>query len=254
MKIISWNVNGLKACLKKGFGEYAAACGADILLLQETKVASGNLPPLLQNYNAAWNFAERKGYSGTLCLFHNEPVSIKHGMGNPSLDREGRLITLEYPEYYVVNVYVPNSQANLARKYYRMDWDRAFREYVCRLQDDMPVIIGGDFNVARDYIDIYPENLRNEKNLPGFTADERDGLEQLIRSGFIDVFRWFYPHREGAYSWWSTRLNKRQENRGWRIDYFLVSEGLIPKLESMTIRDDIFGSDHCPIELMMSCS
>ena len=231
-----------------------------MLLLQETKTSE----PLdeavnltftgqkgTQKYGTAWCFASRKGYAGTMCLFKAKPLSIRYGMNSPSLDTEGRLITLEYPDYYVLNAYVPNSQANLARKYFRMEWDKFFCEHVCGLLEELPVIIGGDFNVARDYIDIFPENLRNSENPPGFTDEERDGLEILLKRGFTDVYRHFYQTTEGVYTWWSNRLNKRAENRGWRIDYFLVSNSLISKVKSIVHRTDIYGSDHCPIELTL---
>jgi exodeoxyribonuclease-3 len=253
LKLITWNVNGLRACLEKGLGEYVLSSDADIIALQETKI---NKPTPIADYKAVgyradWNCAERNGYSGTACLFKKNPIMIEHKIGVDELDTEGRVITLNYPDFYFVNVYVPNSQGELERWYYRLDWDTAFREYLTDLQNDKPVIVCGDFNVARDYIDVYPENLRNEKNPHGFLSDERDGFNALLDIGFVDVFRELNPTQEGAYSWWSNRGNKRRENRGWRIDYFLVTGNLLPRVKSYEIRTDIFGSDHAPIEMVI---
>ena len=261
MKIVTWNVDGLRACEKNGFINYAATCGADVILIQETKL-NDPLPtiesivvpgkPKPTTYGAAWNFSNRKGYSGTLCLYLIKPLSIAYGMCSPLLDTEGRVITLEYANHYIVNVYVPNSQGSLARKYYRAEWDKAFCEYVCGLQEKMPVIIGGDFNVARQHIDIYPENKHSVENPPGFTDEERDGIERLISHGFVDVFRHFYPQREGVYTWWSNRRKMREHNCGWRLDYFLVSESLMSDVKGIAVRDDVLGSDHCPVELILN--
>lgn len=244
-------MNGLRALLGKGFLGYLQDSQADIVAIQETKANMEISDAVLTGYSAEWCFAERPGYSGTLCLFRQKPLAVTHGLGNAELDREGRLIALEYPGYYFVNVYVPNSQGGLDRWYYRLDWDVALREYVESLHTRKPVIVAGDFNVARDYIDIYPENLRNEQNPPGFLAEERDGFNALLDTGMVDVFRELHPDLEGAYTWWSNRLNKRRENRGWRIDYFLTTSSLLDSVESCTIRSDVFGSDHAPIELII---
>jgi exodeoxyribonuclease-3 len=197
----------------------------------------------------SWNGGRRSGYSGTACLYKDPPLEIIHGIGIDRLDGEGRLITLEYPSFYFVNAYVPNSQGGLERWYYRLDWDDAFAEYLGNLQEIKPIVVCGDFNVARDYIDVYPENLRNEENPAGFISEERDGFSGLLDLGLVDVYRELYPDRDRAYTWWSSRLNKRSENRGWRLDYFLVSESLFPYVQSCEIRTDVFGSDHAPVEM-----
>ena len=250
LKCVTWNVNGLRACMKKGFTQYIRSSGADIVALQEIKVNEPLEKIEALDYTAAWNFAERTGYSGTLCLFKNEPLSIVHGFGADNPDSEGRVITLEYPSFYFVNVYVPNSQSDLSRLYFRLEWDKKFLSYLSALQENKPVIVGGDFNVARDYIDIFPENLRNIKNPPGFLSSERDNFNALLDSELIDAFRELNPSLKGAYTWWSNRRNKRKENRGWRIDYYLLSERLFHKVESCRIRPDVYGSDHAPLELL----
>lgn len=249
MRYVSWNVNGIKACWDKGLKDFLSSCDADIICLQETKLSEKFIPVSELNYYDYWSFAERKAYSGTACLCRTEPMNVYYGIGNDKFDSEGRAITLEYDGCYFVNCYVPNSQGSLKRFYYRMDWDTAFREYVCGLQAEKPVIICGDFNVAYEYIDIYPENLRNEENPSGFLDEERDGLRQLFENGFTDAFRYLYPDREHAYSWWSQRLYKRNENRGWRIDYFLVSDELTDCIVDAGMYDKVQGSDHCPIFL-----
>jgi len=251
LKFATWNVNGIRACLDKSLVEYALFADAEIIALQETKVNEPiQIDDLLSlGYSAEWNFAERLGYSGTLTLFTKTPTKVTHGLDNKKFDNEGRLITLEYPSFYFLNVYVPNSIGGRERWYYRLEWDGVFLEYVQKLQKVKPIIIGGDLNVARDYIDVYPENLRNEENPPGFLSEERDGLNALFDLGLVDVFRHFHPTKERAYSWWSQRGNKRSENRGWRLDYFLVSESLMPKVGGCVIRSDILGSDHAPVEL-----
>lgn len=251
MKIITWNVNGLRACMGKGLFDYLRNADANIVALQETKTNEPLPEFTLPGYSGEWNSGERLGYSGTVCLFKDEPKAISHGFGNERLDKEGRLITLEYPAFFFVNTYVPNSQGGLDRWYYRLEWDDAMLDYLDSLQERKPVIVGGDFNVARDYIDVYPENLRNEKNPPGFIQEERDGFNALLDIGLTDIYRELHPARERAYSWWSSRMNKRSENRGWRIDYFLMSESLLPKVKSCEIRSDIHGSDHAPIELLI---
>ena len=250
LKFITWNVNGLRACLQKGLLDYLSVSSADIIALQEIKVNIPTPDLKLFGYAVDWNFAERTGYSGTLCMFRKKPLSIKHGLNDESLDNEGRLITLEYPDFYFVNVYVPNSQGSLDRWYFRLDWDVAFSEYLCELQVKKPVIVCGDFNVARDYIDVYPENLLNVPNPHGFMSEERDGFKALLDAGFIDAFRELFPTRE-IYTWWSSRLHKRRENRGWRLDYFLVSRKVFGRVRKCEIRGDVFGSDHAPVELVI---
>jgi len=253
LKLTTWNVNGFRACLEKSLEEYVLFADADIIALQETKVNEPiPIDDLLSlGYRADWNFANRVGYSGTLCLFKEEALSVSHNLGVKELDGEGRLITLEYPSFFFTNVYVPNSQGGRERWYYRLDWDAAFLKYAERLAERKNLIICGDFNVARDYIDVYPENLRNEENPHVFLSEERDGLNALLDIGLADVFRELHPEKERSYSWWSQRGNKRSENRGWRLDYFLVSENLMPKIKSCEIRADVFGSDHAPVELVI---
>jgi len=252
VKIASWNVNGLRGCIAKGFLDYLRESSPDIIAIQETKVSARVSDVELPGYTAEWAFAERPGYSGTLCLFRRKPLSIAHGLGNLELDQEGRLITLEYKDFYFVCVYVPNSQGGLSRWCFRLDWDTAFRDYLESLQIRKPVIVAGDFNVAHDFIDIYPENLRNNEKPYGFLTEERDGFNALLEIGLVDVFREIYPDTTGAYSWWSNRHNMREKDQGWRIDYFLASAQLLSKVKSCIIRSDVFGSDHAPIELLIS--
>ena len=246
MKLVSWNVNGLAACKRKGFLKFISRLKADIVCCQEVRT---DCPLHTPGYFQYWNLAERSGYSGTLILTKKEPSSVRYGLGIDRLDREGRLIALEYPSFYVVNVYVPNSQGSDERLDYRVEWDQALLDFLNGL--DKPAIICGDFNVAREYLDVYPENLRNEENPPGFLSDEREGLERLLACGYVDVFRALNPEKAGAYTWWSNRLNKRLENRGWRLDYFLVSDCLFPSVQRMEHHTDILGSDHCPISMTL---
>lgn len=246
MKIMSWNVNGLAACKRKGFLRVLAHSRADIFCCQEIK---SRCPLSTPGYFQFWNPAQRPGYSGTLTLARREPLSVRYGMGVREFDVEGRLIALEYDGFYVLNVYVPNSQSGLARLDYRTAWDTALRSFLQQL--DKPAILCGDFNVARNAIDVYPENLRNDPEAPGFQSQERDGMEQLLSLGLTDVFRAWYPQTEVVYTWWSMRLNKRLENRGWRLDYFLVSDALLPSVRGITHHTDILGSDHCPISLTL---
>lgn len=244
MKIMSWNVNGLAACKRKGFLKTLFHSKADVFCCQEIKV---RCPLSTPGYLQFWNPAKRPGYSGTLTLTKKEPLAVRYGMGIERFDEEGRLIILEYDAFYIINVYVPNSQSGLARLEYRTAWDVALRNFIRTL--DKPIILCGDFNVARSCIDIYPENLRNEPESPGFQSQEREGMEQLLALGLSDVFRTWYPHVEGAYTWWSARLNKRLENRGWRLDYFLLSNDLLPFVSKIMHHTDILGSDHCPISI-----
>lgn len=247
MKIISWNVNGMEACKRKCFMNFLQNTDPDIFCCQEIKKQCYlNTPEYLQ----FWNPAEKPGYSGTLLLSKREPLSIRYGMGVDCFDIEGRLITAEYDDYYVVNTYVPNSQASQERLDYRVAWDAAFLSYVSSLPK--PIVLCGDFNVARSYIDVYPENLRNEENPPGFISDEREGMERLLEAGFLDVFRTLYPTQEGAYTWWSNRLRKRLENRGWRLDYLIISQALLGHVYNIKHHTDTLGSDHCPISLILN--
>lgn len=252
MEIVSWNVNGLRACWDKGLKDFITSSNAEIICLQESKVQKEFAPMLETDYFCYWSYADKKGYSGTVCLCKREPLAVTYGMNNADFDNEGRLITLEYDNYYVVNCYVPNSKGSLERRYFRMDWDIAFREYLQGLQYDKPVIVCGDFNVAFSYIDIYPENLLNEENPTGFLDEERDGMQQLFEIGLVDTFRYLYPDKTHAYSWWSNRLYKRNENRGWRIDYFLMSESITHIIKNSGMYSEVYGSDHCPIFLEVS--
>ncbi|MBQ4347484.1 MAG: exodeoxyribonuclease III [Firmicutes bacterium] len=246
MKCISWNVNGLRAAMKKGFEEFFASCGADFFALQETKLSAGQLDFAPEGYFCYWNYAEKKGYSGTAVFAKKEPLSVKFGVGEGK-EPEGRVITLEYPEFYFVTVYTPNSQDGLKRLPFRMAWEDVFREYLLKLDEQKPVILCGDLNVAHKEIDL--KNPRTHHKNAGFTDEERGKFTELLRAGFLDSFRHFYPDKEEAYTWWSYRFKARERNAGWRIDYFVVSERLAPKLKDAKIHSDITGSDHCPVEL-----
>jgi len=250
VKISTWNVNGLRACYND-LAEYLKTASSDLVALQEIKVNAPANDLILPDYKAIWNCAERPGYSGTLCLIRQKPLAVKYGLGKPKLDTEGRLITLEYSAFYFINCYTPNSQGSLDRWYHRLEWDTAFAEYIESLQSLKPVIIGGDFNVAHQHIDIYPENLKNDKEPRGFSTEERSGFQILLEHGLVDVFRELNPNLS-AYSWWSNRFHKRNKNHGWRIDYFLVTDSLFRKVKSCRIRNDVFGSDHAPLELEIS--
>ena len=247
MKFISWNVNGLRACCGKGFGETFAALDSDFVCLQETKLQEGQIDLQFEGYQSYWDYAEKKGYSGTVIFTRHTPLSVAQGIGLDEHDREGRVVTLEMETFYLVNVYVPNSQDELRRLDYRMQWDTAFRDYLCRLDRHKPVIVCGDFNVAHQEIDL--KNPKTNRRNAGFTDEERESFGQLLDAGFCDTFRHFYPTLEGAYSWWSYRFRAREKNVGWRIDYFLVSKRLVPELKSAKIHADIMGSDHCPVEI-----
>ena len=245
MKIISWNLNGLLSCVKHNSFQAIEALGADVVCCQEirtkqqTQVMAGD-----QHF---WNPSERDGYSGTLTMTRKAPICEIRGLGVEALDCEGRVVTLEFPKLFIVNAYAPNSQKNLQRHQFRTEWDEAFRGYVCSLAEEKPVVACGDFNVAMSDIDIYPENLRQYWAQMGYASDERSNLETLMESGFTDAFRYLYPDREGAYTWWSNRLKKREQNRGWRLDYFFLSDGLVSRLVDVAHLTDILGSDHCPI-------
>ena len=246
-KMISWNVNGLRAIVGKGFLDIFNELDADIFCLQETKLQAGQIDLDLPGYHQYWNYAEKKGYSGTAIFTKEEPLSVAYGIGIEEHDKEGRVITLEFPDYYVITVYTPSSQTELARLDYRMTWEDAFREYLKALENNKPVIVCGDLNVAHKEIDL--KNPKTNRKNAGFTDEERNKFTELLSSGFIDTFRFFYPDQEGIYSWWSYRFKAREKNAGWRIDYFVTSESLKDRLVSAKIHTDIFGSDHCPVEL-----
>ncbi len=247
MKLISWNVNGLRACLGKGFQDYFNDVDADFFCLQETKLQAGQVDLQLTGYHQYWNYAEKKGYSGTAIFAKEEPISVQYGLGVPELDTEGRLVTLEYPDYYVVTCYTPNSQDGLKRIDHRMAWEDAFRDYLCGLDQKKPVMVSGDLNVARLEIDL--KNPGPNRGKAGFSDQEREKIETLLEQGFVDSFRALYPDVTGVYSWWSYRFNARKNNAGWRIDYWLVSARLRDKIMDAKIHSDILGSDHCPVEL-----
>lgn len=247
MKLISWNVNGIRACIQKGFIDIFNELDADIFCIQESKLSEGQLELDIPGYYQYWNYAKKKGYSGTAVFAKKEPVNVTYGLGIEEHDNEGRVITLEYEEFYLVTVYTPNSQTELKRLDYRMQWEDDFKTYLKKLEENKPVIICGDLNVAHEEIDL--KNPKTNRMNAGFTDKERNKMTALLNSGFIDTFRYFYPDRAGIYSWWSYRFSARQKNAGWRIDYFLVSESLKDKLVSADIHTDIYGSDHCPVEL-----
>ncbi len=249
LKFISWNVNGLRACMTKGFAEIFAELDADIFCLQETKLQPEQADFFPEGYSRFLNSAEKKGYSGTAVFTKREPLNVFYGMGIEEHDREGRMITLEYERFFLVCVYTPNSQDELRRLDYRMKWEDDFREYVCRLAEKKPVVFCGDLNVAHREIDL--KNPKTNRRNPGFTDEEREKFSRLLDSGFIDSFRYFYPELENVYSWWSYRFHAREKNVGWRIDYFLVSAGLREKLNGAAIHSLITGSDHCPVELTL---
>ncbi len=246
MKLISWNVNGLRACVGKNFYEAFNDLDADVFCLQETKMQEGQLVLELPGYQQYWNYAEKKGYSGTAIFTRKEPLTVTYGIGQEVHDHEGRVITLEYDNFYMITVYTPNAQDGLKRLSYRMEWEDAFREYLLSLKKKKPVIVCGDMNVAHEEIDL--KNPKTNHQNPGFTDEERGKMTALLNAGFIDTFRFLYPEAE-TYSWWSYRFHAREKNVGWRIDYFLASEELRDKIEEAVIHTDIFGSDHCPVEL-----
>ena len=250
MKFISWNVNGIRACLEKGFEESFAGLDADIFCLQETKCQAGQTELSLPGYHQYWNYARKKGYSGTAVFAKQEPLQVTCGIGMEEHDLEGRVITLEYPDFYFVTVYTPNAQEGLKRLDYRMRWEADFLAYLKKLEQTHPVIFCGDLNVAHKEIDL--KNPKTNRKNPGFTDEERACFSRLLESGFIDTFRYFYPDMEGIYSWWSYRFRAREKNAGWRIDYFLVSQALEQRLVSAGIHTEIYGSDHCPVELVIS--
>ena len=248
MKFISWNVNGLRACVQKGFLDFFREADADFFCIQESKLQEGQITLDLPGFYQYWNYAEKKGYSGTAIFTKHEPLSVSYGIGVEEHDHEGRVITLEYPDFYMITCYTPNSQNELARLPYRMKWEDDFLSYIKSLDAKKPVIFCGDLNVAHEEIDL--KNPKTNHQNAGFTDEERGKMTALLASGFIDTFRYFYPDMENIYSWWSYRFKAREKNTGWRIDYFIASESYKEKLVDAKIHTDIFGSDHCPVELI----
>ena len=247
MKLISWNVNGLRACVQKGFLDIFKELNADMFCIQESKLQEGQISLELEGYHQYWNYAIKKGYSGTAIFTRREPMSVAYGIGIEEHDQEGRVITLEFAEFYLVTVYTPNSQSELARLDYRMRWEDAFLSYLKGLEEKKPIVFCGDLNVAHKEIDL--KNPKTNRKNAGFTDEERGKFSTLLGQGFIDTYRYFYPDQEGIYSWWSYRFQSRKKNAGWRIDYFCVSESLKEKLVNAKIHTEIMGSDHCPVEL-----
>jgi exodeoxyribonuclease-3 len=249
MKLISWNVNGIRACMGKGFMDFFEQEDADIFCLQETKVQPGQISLPLSGYHEYWNYAEKKGYSGTAIFTKQKPLNITYGLGIEEHDREGRVITLEMPDFYLITIYTPNSKEELKRLDYRMTWEDAFLQYLKKLEEHKPIIFCGDLNVAHQEIDL--KNPKSNRRNAGFTDEEREKFTHLLNAGFIDTFRYFYPDLTGAYSWWSYRFQARDRNVGWRIDYFVVSKLFAPRLTDAVIYKDALGSDHCPVGLML---
>ena len=249
MKLISWNVHGIRACVQKGFLDFFNEVDADIFCIQESKLQEGQINLELEGYHQYWNYAEKKGYSGTAIFTKKEPISVYYGLGIEEHDREGRVITLEFEDFYMITVYTPNSQNGLARLDYRMKWEEDFKNYLKNLEKTKPVIVCGDLNVAHKEIDL--KNPTTNRKNAGFTDEEREKFTELLNAGFIDTIRYFYPDTKGIYSWWSYRFNARKNNAGWRIDYFITSESLKDRLESAKIHTEILGSDHCPVELII---
>lgn len=250
MKLISWNVNGLRACAGKGFEKSFKALDADFFCLQETKMQEGQLDLAFDGYESYWNYADKKGYSGTAIYTRQKPLNVSYGIGIDEHDHEGRVITLEMDNFFLVTVYTPNSQDGLKRLDYRMKWEDDFQAYLKSLDEKKPVIVCGDMNVAHKEIDL--KNPKTNRKNAGFTDEEREKFTQLLQKGFIDTFRFFYPDKTDIYSWWSYRFHAREKNAGWRIDYFVVSERLAEKLEGASIHNEVYGSDHCPVELTIN--
>ncbi len=249
-KLVSWNVNGLRACVSKGlFQEFMEKENPDVICLQETKLQEGQINMDLPGYEQYWNYAEKKGYSGTAVFSKEKPISVTYGLGIEEHDHEGRVITAEYEDYYLVGVYVPNAKDDLSRLEYRQHWEDDFLTYIKKLEETKPVIYCGDLNVAHKEIDL--KNPKPNRGHAGFTDEERAKFDNVVNSDLVDTFRYFYPDKEGAYSWWSYRFHAREKNAGWRIDYFITSKSLIPRLEDAVIYSDAFGSDHCPVGLIL---
>ena len=249
MRLVTWNVNGLRACLGKGFLDFAARVDADVICLQETKLQPHQIELELPGYELYWNSAEKKGYSGTAVFTRIKPLSVTCGIGIPEHDTEGRVITVEYEDFYLVCCYTPNAQNELARIDYRMQWEDDFRAYLMALDQKKPVVLCGDLNVAHEEIDL--KNPKTNRGNAGFSDQERGKMTTLLQSGFADSFRALYPDKTGAYTWWSYRFNARKNNAGWRIDYFIVSDRLMPRVEDQIIHSEVTGSDHCPVELVL---
>ena len=247
MRFISWNVNGLRACMGKGFQEFFDRMDADFFCLQETKLQEGQIEMNLPDRQQYWNYAEKKGYSGTAIFAKQEPLSVRYGVGVEQLDTEGRMVTLEYPEFFLVTCYTPNAQRELARLDHRLVWDEAFRNYLVALDQQKPVIVCGDLNVAHQEIDL--KNPKSNRGSAGFSDEERESFTKLLDAGFTDTFRYLNPDATGAYTWWSYMFKAREKNAGWRIDYFLVSSRLVDKVKAAPIYSEILGSDHCPVGL-----
>lgn len=250
MKLISWNVNGIRACVTKGFLDYFNEVDADIFCIQESKLQEGQIDLQLKGYHQYWNYAEKKGYSGTAIFTKKEPISVNYGLGIEEHDKEGRVITLEFEDFYMVTVYTPNSKSELLRLDYRMVWEDDFRAYLKNLEKTKPVVVCGDLNVAHKEIDL--KNPKTNRKNAGFTDEERNKFSKLLEEGFVDTFREIYPKEEGRYSWWSYRFSARAKNTGWRIDYFCVSESLKDKIQDADIHSETLGSDHCPVELILN--
>ena len=250
MRLVSWNVNGIRACVQKGFLDFFKEIDADIFCIQESKMQAGQLDLELEGYHQYWNYAEKKGYSGTAIFTKKEPISVVNGIGVEEHDKEGRVITLEFDDFYMVTVYTPNSQNELARLPYRMTWEEAFLAYLKKLEETKPVVFCGDLNVAHKEIDL--KNPKTNRKNAGFTDEEREKFSVLLEAGFVDTFRYFYPDMENIYSWWSYRAGARPKNVGWRIDYFVVSECMKDRLVDAKILTEIMGSDHCPVLLEMN--
>ncbi len=249
MRLFTWNVNGLRACLQKGFADFFAQADSDCFCLQETKLQPDQIELELPDYQPYWNSAEKKGYSGTAIFARQAPLSVRYGLGIPELDTEGRLITLEYPDFFLVTCYTPNAQRELARLEHRLRWDEAFRNYLTGLDAQKPVIACGDLNVAHREIDL--KNPKANRGNAGFSDEERESFGKLLEAGFTDAFRYLYPEKIGAYTWWSYMFHAREKNAGWRIDYFLVSQRLESRIRDVIIHDQVPGSDHCPVELIL---
>jgi exodeoxyribonuclease-3 len=249
MKLISWNVNGLRACVDKGFMDFFNEVDADIFCIQESKLQEGQIALDMPGYHQYWNYAEKKGYSGTAMFTKTEPITVTYGLGIPEHDKEGRVITAEFEDYYVITVYTPNSQRELTRLDYRCKWEAAFLAYIKKLEENKPVIFCGDLNVAHKEIDL--KNPKTNRHNAGFTDEERACFTNILDAGFVDTFRYFYPDKESIYSWWSYMFKAREKNAGWRIDYFVVSECMTEQLVSSDIHTSIMGSDHCPVELVI---
>ena len=247
MKLISWNVNGIRACINKGFRDFFNEINADIFCIQETKCQKEQIELEFEGYTSYWNSAEKKGYSGTAIFTKQKPISVKYGIGKEEHDKEGRVITLEFEKFYMVNIYTPNSKRELERLEYRQIWEDEIRKYLLKLNEEKPVIMCGDLNVAHKEIDL--KNPKTNRHNAGFTDEERSKMTELLEAGFIDTFRFLYPDKENAYSWWSYMGHAREKNVGWRIDYFIVSKSIEDKIKEAKIHDEILGSDHCPVEL-----